>query len=667
METCLHRFDHGVASKLVIAERREWLVTNGIGGYACGTVVGGGSRAYHGLLIAALEPPVGRVLMVVKFDDFCFYQGIWYPLTTNRWRDGSVVPVGYLHMDAFWLEGRIPVWRFACGGAMVEKRIWMEPGANATYVRYTVVSAEEPVRLRVDPILDHRDHHGFTVAGDWHPSVEQIWTAAIRFIAFAGAAPLTLVASGGTVTTAGTWNIGYDLAIERERGLPDHEDHYHAATFEGMLTPGASFTILATAGDVSRLDESRGEAALERRRIYEQGLLVTWERTTGSTSKKPGWVRSLVLAADQFIVTRASPGDSAGKTIIAGYPWFTDWGRDTMISLPGLTLATGRPEVARAILHTFARYVSEGMLPNRFPDAGVSPQYNTVDATLWYFTAIDAYHAATGDDDTLRRLFPVLEDIIAWHRRGTRHGIRLDPHDGLIHSGEDGVALTWMDVRIGDWAVTPRTGKAVEINALWHKALVVMAAFARRLGHPAGEYDAMAVAAAQGFDRFWNAGTGYCYDVIDGPGGPDPALRPNQILAVSLSGTLLAPDRQAAVVAACARALLTPAGLRTLAPDAAGYHGQCVGGPFQRDSAYHQGTVWPWLLGPYIEAHWRVHRDKPAALALLESFGGLLQVDCVGTLPEICDGDAPFRPRGCFAQAWSVGEALRVWGLLDKG
>jgi predicted glycogen debranching enzyme len=351
--------------------------------------------------------------------------------------------------------------------------------------------------------------------------------------------------------------------------------------------------------------------------------------------------------------------------VIAGYPWFGDWGRDTMIALPGLAVATGRTEVAGRILRTFAAFVDRGMLTNRFPDRGEAPEYNTADATLWYFEAIRACHAATGDDGLLKDLFPVLESVVEWHVRGTRYGIAVDPTDGLLRSGEDGVQLTWMDARVGDRVVTPRTGKAVELNALWYNALRAMASFARRLGRSAQRWDDRAARVATGFGRFWSERAGYCHDVIDGPDGDDLSLRPNQIFAVSLPASPLPADRQRGVVDACARHLLTSHGLRSLAPDDARYRGRYGGDPAARDGAYHQGTVWAWLLGPFALAHFRVHGDRDAARAFLEPLAHHLGDHGVGSIAEIFDGDPPFRPDGCIAQAWSVAETLRAWQALS--
>jgi predicted glycogen debranching enzyme len=337
-----------------------------------------------------------------------------------------------------------------------------------------------------------------------------------------------------------------------------------------------------------------------------------------------------------------------------------------MISLPGLTLTTGRPELARAVLRSFATFVDQGMLPNRFPDGGEPPEYNTVDATLWYFDAIRRLHARTGDDAMLAELFPVLEEIIAWHRRGTRFGIRLDPRDGLLHAGEAGVQLTWMDARVNGREVTPRTGKPVEVNALWHHALCVMQEAAARLGRDGADYAALAAAARAGFARFWNPETGHCHDVLDGPGGDDPTLRPNQILAVSLRPRLLPPEQARAVVAVCERRLLASCGLRSLDPAHPDYRGRYGGGPAERDGAYHQGPVWGWLIGPFLEAHLAVGGGVAAARLRLEALGEQLLLQGLGTVNEIFEGAPPMALRGCIAQAWSVAEYLRAWELVEN-
>jgi predicted glycogen debranching enzyme len=643
----------GICGDLSQAETREWLVTNGIGGYACGTVAGLLTRRYHGLLVAALEPPLGRSLLLTKLDEVALYDAQSYDLHTDRWADGVVSPKGYHQIEQFALEGTIPTWRFACGDALLEKRIWMQQGANTTYVQYKLVRGSQPLTLTIKALVNYRDYHGITQNNNWTMGIEAI-DRGLCITAFPGAQPLYLLSDRASITPAHQWHENYQLAIEKYRGLSDREHHLHAATFSITLNPGESVTLVASTEAEPNLYGTRG---LELRQTHEQHLLTLWQNHNQIDA--PDWIKQLVLAADQFIVDRPSPNDPKGKTIIAGYPWFSDWGRDTMISLPGLTIATGRPEIARSILYTFAQYVDRGMLPNRFPDAGDVPEYNSVDATLWYFEALRNYYNATGDEALLRELFPVLAEIIEWHCRGTRYNIHLDA-DGLLYAGETGVQLTWMDAKIGDWVVTPRIGKPIEINALWYSALRTMVQFAQQIGKPHQEYQLLADRTLTSFSRFWNPETGYCYDLLDGPEGNDPTLRPNQIFAVSLAPLLTAAQQQG-VVDACGRSLLTSYGLRSLAPSHPKYRGKYGGDPLQRDGAYHQGTTWGWLLGPFVMAHLQVYKNPAQARQFLRPIGDHLLAHGLGTCSEIFDGDAPMVPRGCIAQAWSVAEVLRAW------
>ena len=661
----LSRFGFGRATcgELPIAERREWLVTNGIGGYACGTVAGLLARRYHGLLVAALDPPLGRTLLLSKLDETVTYDGCAYPLFANRWDEATVEPLGFRHLERFHLEGTTPVWTFACADALLQKRIWMEPGANTTYVRYEVRRASAPVHLSIKVIVNHRDHHATTHADDWSMSIEGT-DSGLEVVAFDGEVPLHVHSNGGECVTRHTWYRGYYLAIEADRGLDCQEDHLYAGRFDVRLEPGDSFAVIATTDSDAGLNVDRAHS---RRQAYERGLL---DRSGVVNSFKsdlrsaPDWEKHLILAADQFIVRRSLPDEPEGGSIIAGYPWFGDWGRDTMISLPGLTLVTGRHEVAERILRAFARFVDRGMVPNRFASDGARPEYNTADATLWYVEALRAYLAATGDKDLMRYLFPVLQDIVDWHQRGTRFNIGMDPDDGLLYAGESGVQVTWMDAKIDDWVVTPRVGKPVEVNALWYNGLRAIAGIARDLGEAPDRYDDLADNAQRGFARFWNEEVGFCYDVLDGPQGDDPALRPNQLLAVSLPQSPLSNRQQRAVVDVCGRHLLTSHGLRSLAPGEPGFAGHYRGDRRERDAAYHQGTVWAWLIGPFVTAHLRVHGDPAQACLFLRPFVHHMRNHGVGSVSEIFDGTPPFTPRGCVAQAWSVAEMLRALHLV---
>jgi predicted glycogen debranching enzyme len=654
-------FGREVCGQLPEAEQREWLVTNGIGGFASGTVAGVQTRRYHGLLLAALKPPLGRTLLASRLQETIEYDGRSYPLDTCRWSDGSVAPEGYRQIESFRLEGTTPVWTFACGDALLEKRIWMEQGASTTYVSYKLLRCSSPVHLELKAFVNYRDYHASTHAGGWQMRVERA-EHGLRVQAFDGATPVFLLSERASVEPAHNWYYSFDLAAERYRGLDDREDHLHAGTFRASLEAGEILTIVATTEADAPLD---GAAARRARESHEQALLDAWSHANPATaSEAPAWVRQLVLAADQFVVKRPLADDPDGRSVIAGYHWFGDWGRDTMIALPGLTLTTGRPEIAARILRTFARFVDRGMLPNLFPDAGETPEYNTGDASLWYFETIRQYVEATGDRDLLRDLFPVLERMVDAHLCGTRYHIRVDPEDGLLHVGEPGVQLTWMDAKVGDWVVTPRIGKPVEINALWLNAVVAMSRFARLLGRPETCYAYLLKRARKGFARFWNQAAQCCFDVLDGPNGNDATIRPNQIFAVALPESGLTLEQQRAVVDMCARRLLTSHGLRSLASDDPQYQGRYGGSQLDRDGAYHQGTVWAWLLGPFALAHLRIYQDPEQAARFLEPMARHLTVHGLGTISEIFDGDPPFAPRGCIAQAWSVAEVLRAWTAI---
>jgi predicted glycogen debranching enzyme len=656
------QFGREICGVLDVAEQREWLVTNGIGGFASGTVSGNLTRRYHGLLVAALQPPVGRMQLVAKLDETARYDSADYALGTNRWVSGAIEPQGYVHIESFRLEGTTPVWRFAIGDAILEKRIWMLHGENTTYLQYTMLRGSQSVELELRTLINYRDFHSNTHAGDWHMTIDAVKNG-LQVTAFEGATPFYLLSADAKVEAQHEWARDYFLPLEKYRGLDDREDYLLAAIFRATLQTNQSVSIVFSTDANAALD---GNAARTENAKREVDLLAQWSSTDGpAATAAPGWIRQLILAADQFVVKRDladSTEVTDGKTIIAGYHWFGDWGRDTMIALPGLTLATGRADIAKQILLSFARYIDGGMLPNNFPDAGGRPEYNTVDAALWFFEAVRQYFAATRDTETLDRLFPVMAQMIDAHVAGTRYQIHVDQADGLLYAGEPGVQLTWMDAKVGDWVVTPRIGKPVEINALWFNALETMAGLASAAKQSAEPFVQLAARAKQSFAKFWNSSAGYCYDVIDAPGiGNDATLRPNQIFAVSLPQSPLSAEQQKAVVDICARRLLTSHGLRSLAQSESGYQGHYGGGVRERDGAYHQGTVWGWLLGPFVLAYLRVYADRAAAMSFLEPLGKQIHSHGLGTLSEIFDSDAPFTPRGCIAQAWTVAEVLRAW------
>jgi predicted glycogen debranching enzyme len=659
-------FGREICGNLNIAETKEWLVTNGIGGFASGTVAGVLTRRYHGLLIAALAPPLKRTLLLTKLDETVQYLDRSFNLFTNRWQDGSIEPQGYLNIEKFHLEGNIPVWTFACGDALLEKRIWMPVGANRTYITYTLIRATASVRLSIKALVNYRDYHNNSYKNDWSPQVSLVENG-VCIKALTDSVPFYILAQNSHIYQQKDWYVGFTLSAEKERGLYYQEDHFHPATFNAILNVGETFTVVAGTKKDPQLD---GLITLESRRQYDRQLLDRWYTNNNlNPQNTPAWIERLVLAADRFIVNRPLLEVPDGKTIIAGYHWFGDWGRDTMISLAGLTLSTGRPEIAGTIIRTFSRYVSQGMLPNLFPDAGQEPEYNTVDAILWYFEAIRAYLEVTKDRRLLQDIFPLLCEVIDWHIRGTRYNIHLD-RDGLIYAGENGVQLTWMDAKVGDWVVTPRIGKPIEINALWYNALTIMSNLAKELDKPTVLYEEMAAKTREGFQRFWQPKVGYCYDVIDTPSGDDLSLRPNQIFAVSLPNNsvknLLDSIQQKAVVDTVAQSLLTSYGLRSLASNDDRYRGEYGGDVKQRDGAYHQGTVWAWLIGHFIQAHLKVYRDRAIAKTFLAPMEQHLEAAGIGSISEIFNGNVPHEPKGCIAQAWSVAEVLRAWLSVSK-
>jgi glycogen debranching enzyme len=634
-----------------LAERREWLVTNGRGGYAMGTVAGTLTRAYHGLLIAALDPPVARRLLVASAQTTLEYDGRVYALATNDWGSGLRDPEGWRFIDGFAVVDGVPTWTYAVGDALVELSIAMAYGRDETVLVLRSVRARSPVEVRMRLLVADRDHHGgalpdpdfftTTVAGDR----ATVALPACRRL-------LHVWAPGGTLSAARVRWSDFELQRERERGLPDRADYLHALEVAVTLPPQGRAGVAIGLAAPERIPPATLDATLERNRRLSAGA-------------KTPLLAELAHAADAFIVD-AGEGGASRPTVIAGYPWFADWGRDTMIALPGLALATGRLDVATATLRAYAPFIDRGMLPNRFPDDGAPPEYNTVDAALWFIETVRATAAEPGVDPAFaRELFPALAAIVDGYTKGTRYGIGVDPDDGLVRAGVPGVQLTWMDAKVGDWVVTPRIGKPVEINALWFCALKTVASFAEHCDVDSTPYEQAAAHVAESFERYWNAERDCCFDVLDGPNGADPALRPNQLIAVALAPELLGPARSRAVVDACARELLTPVGLRTLSPYDPGYVGRYGGDQRARDAAYHQGTVWPWLLGTFVRAHLNVYDDPVAARGYLTGLIDGLEGYAVGTLGEIFEGDAPHAPCGAIAQAWSVGELISALRLVD--
>lgn len=676
----LVHFGREICGDLPAALRREWLVTNGLGSYASSTVAGVNTRSYHGLLVAAINPPVDRTVLVAGAVEWASYADKRYPLSTNEYADGTIDPQGYTHIQSFALEGMLPIWIYSFADALLERRLWMTHGSHTTCVSYRLMRGSDPMSLEVTPLVTYRGFHSLSSGQGWVPSC-QVRDDAVVIRAFDGATPFTALASAGEYVPGGSWWWNFTYRAETERGLPDRGDLYASGTFHIRLAPETPMVTLTYSTDIS---QQRSDRVLEFAAARERQVQLL--RSAGAENAHPV-VQQLVLAADHFIVERARPTEPApsteapgqaglqetrvsqNKTVIAGYHWFNDWGRDTMISLPGLTLATGRANDMANILRSFAQYIADGLLPNNFPDqSGHIPGYNTADATLWYVLALHTYAEVTGDRTLVDELLPVVRDIVTWHTRGTRFHIAVDPQDGLLHAGEPGVQLTWMDAKVGDVVVTPRIGKPVEINALWYNVLRMLAAWLTARGDTASDvYTAKADRVRTSFlARFRRGDSVFLADVVDGPQGDDWTLRPNQIFAVSLPFPLLEGHTAATVVEVVGRTLLTTYGLRSLDPDDPAYRATYGGNQYQRDTAYHQGTVWTWLMGPYAEAHYRVYHDPVAALELLMPFEDHLRDAGLGTISEILEGDAPHLPRGCIAQAWGVAEVLRVWQLLDK-
>lgn len=655
-----------------LAMSREWIVTNGLGAYASGTVAGVNTRSYHGLLVAAMPAPIGRLLMLKQLSErLVFPDGRIVTLDdeTAAADQQSQGVLGYL--TEFRLELGLPVWLFEMAGAILERRIFMSQRQNTVYITYRLIGDAPRLRLELRPWIHFRtndnamrpgaaagyqlrvrdDRYEIVAEGDYPRLLLMPVTRETRF-----------VVDGGS-------RKDVFLRMEADRGYEAQRNLWSPGFFTLEIGAGETAALVASAepwNAVTALepDEALGFELERRRRLMIHAVPALQDSP----------VSELVLAADQFLVTpagrvkdaiRAQAAGDQLRSVIAGYHWFADWGRDTMISLEGLTLTTGRHVEAAWILRTFHHYVRDGLLPNFFMEGREEGLYHTADATLWFFHALDRYVQVTGDRETLRTMLPTLHDIIGHHLRGTRYGIGVDPADGLLKQGAEGYQLTWMDAKVDGWVVTPRRGKAVEINALWFNALLVLARWTHEEGDAVGAASLRAHAERTRIafnQRFWYAPGGYLYDVIDGEEGDDSAFRPNQLLAIALPNPVLDRSHWEQVVAISEATLLTPVGLRSLAPTHPGYKQRYLGDLRSRDASYHQGTVWAWLIGPFIDAWIAVHPgDSQGARRYLEGFLPHLGEAGIGTISEVFDAEPPFTPRGCIAQAWSVAEVLRCW------
>ena len=644
---------------------REWLVTNGRGGYASGTVPGCNTRRYHGLFIPSLEKK-GRTVMLARLNEEALVDGRAHRLDAEERADGVRLDEGASLLRGFHLDGLVPHWLYQVGPTRFQRKLALVHGENTLLVLWEHLEGPA-LSLRLRPFPALRMHDAPLHTTTLEPCVHLL-SSRVELRAWEGAPPLCMrLSSADPAPFVGLRETSAPqlYRVERARGYDFMETLVSPGYFECRLRPGGALALCVTTEEAGVLDRDPSETlALEYERERRLLVQVPAEARTGVPAR-------LVLAADQFIIAPTRPTDDAWaravgqdvRSVIAGYHWFTDWGRDTMISLEGLTLSTGRFTTAAAILRTFHHHVRDGLLPNLFPEGESEGLYHTADATLWFFHAVDRYLHHTRDEELLRDFYPTLTSIIAHHQKGTRHNIRVDPADGLLSQGEEGYQLTWMDAKVEGWVVTPRRGKAVELNALWFNALRLMVEWSDRLGRDSEPYAVAAEQARASFNqRFWNAETACLFDVVDGADGrDDPAVRPNQVFAVSLKNPVLRRDRWEAVVKKVREELLTPVGLRSLAPGSPDYKPTYDGDLRARDAAYHQGTVWGWLIGHYVDATLKVDTDKGAARALLHGLEEHLEHSGLGQLSEIFDATAPFRPRGCIAQAWSVAEALRVF------
>jgi predicted glycogen debranching enzyme len=670
------RLDEPICTNLEKASECEWLETNGLGGFASSTITGLNTRRYHALLVAATRPPVGRLVLLSKLEETLIIDERRFDLSVNRYPN-TVYPRGFQYLKEFRLDP-FPVFTYEVSGLRLTKSVFMREGENTTIVQYEMQpSAAVPsgrpasgrVQLELHPLIAFRDYHSTAHENNGLNSHLETQENIVSLTPYKELPTLHLAHDANAVEPRGYWYRNFEYPVERQRGLDFVEDLYNPLVLKFDLgeRPRANVIASTMAHDINGVDELRRCEIGRRQRIaaVSHNLITTETQSPGGStpaaSVENRLLTRLTQAANQFIVAR---GDQ--KTVIAGFHWFSDWGRDTMIALPGLMYAMRSVEDAKSILLAFARHVDQGMLPNRFPDADEEPEYNTIDATLWFFEAIRALAERTGDTEFVRtKLYDGLLEIIKWHIQGTRYGIKVDA-DGLLTGGVEGVQLTWMDAKVGDFVVTPRHGKPVEIQALWYNALCAMKDFAYRFHDSANEkrFTEMAERAKKNFcKQFWNPESGCLYDVITGD-RKDGAIRPNQIFAVSLAHSMLSREKARRVVGVVERDLLTPFGLRSLAPSDARYRPVYEGDSYSRDTAYHQGTVWAWLLGPFITAFVKVNnrtkKSRQIAETLLAGFGEHLQEAGIGQVSEIFDADAPHEARGCIAQAWSVAELLRV-------
>jgi predicted glycogen debranching enzyme len=651
--------------------RTEWLLTNGLGGYASSSISGVTTRRYHGVLVAALPPPFGRTIMLNHLaEQVICPDGKRFWIGCEEKADGDIHLDGMNYLKEFRLEMGLPVWVFEVNGLLIEKRILLIHQQNTVHISYKMITPTGKVRLKIQPSLHFRPHEApvdlrlgdpyvLTATNHHYEIVSQPYP------------PLRLIMHGlwSKFTLESKVLKHFYYRIESRRGYESIGDLWTPGYFKVDLESGQEATLISSTESWDTMNALTPKGALEAEFNRRRDLL-----NIAPSVAVQGMGSELILAADQFIITPSTRVEDAARaraaggeirTIIAGYHWFTDWGRDTMISLEGLTINTGRQSEAKWILKTFAHYVKDGLIPNMFPEGQNEGLYHTADATVWFFHALDRYVTLTGDRDTLKQILPKLLEIYDNHMKGTHFRIGIDAKDHLLKQGAEGYQLTWMDAKVGDWVVTPRRGKPVEINALWYNALRLLEEWIKEeQGEEAAKpFKEQADQTFRSFnDRFWYSQGGYLYDVIDGEQGDDSACRPNQILAISLKYPVLDHSHWEEVVNIVHQKLLTPYGLRSLSPDHSDYKSRYDGDLRARDAAYHQGTVWAWLIGPFIDAWLKIHpEDLQGARRFLQGFESHLNDAAIGSINEVFDAVEPYTPRGCVAQAWSVAEVLRCW------
>ena len=660
--------------------RDEWLVTNGLGGFAGSTISGINTRKYHGLLISSFNPPVDRKLMVSKLDEEVVSSQQKFNLASNlinnidlEQREKNIEEIseaafekdveadikekikyqtkGYQHLISFTNEP-YPTYTYLVDGVLLEKSIFMVYEQNTTVVKYKILESKANTKLKLKPLLNCRNHNHVKLMSQQDYKILANNKNQLKLEADIDE-ELNIFWTAGDLSTDESVFPGMYYPFENYRGETDIDDHYTPGTITVDISDNEEFFVVLSTEDIEKIKPKQ----------WEKDYLARQEELINNYSKESNsFIEQLILAADDFVTYRKSTDK---KTIMAGYPWFTDWGRDTMIALPGITLSTGRYDDAKEILTTFALNLKDGLLPNVFDDvSGAACHYNTVDATLWFFYAIKKYYEHTQDEEFIEMIYPKLEEVIKQHKEGTSYNIKVDPTDGLLSAGKEGVQLTWMDAKVDDWVVTPRQGKAVEINALWYNALKIFNELGQELGYEDKNLDLITKIEDNFVDKFWYQQENYLYDVIN-ENEKDASLRPNQVFVVSLPYSLLTAEKEKAIINKVYEELYTPLGMRSLAPSDSEYIGEYGGKRAIRDAAYHQGTTWGWLIGSFFEGYLKVNNYSEAAkknvLKMYQPFMEHLNNYGLGNISEVFDGDFPHEPRGCYAQAWSVAELLRVY------